>query len=129
MDDTARCAGPGCGKSLPRAATGRPARYCGPNCRQAARRAKVRAEEETAERAARIAEARSTASRLWRPMETTRFSVAELAALVFDCAADDSRPRAELGQAADDMLAAARELARLARQYRDAADLARQLVS
>jgi hypothetical protein len=129
MDDTARCAGPGCGRPLPRAATGRPARYCGPNCRQAARRAKVRAEEEAAERAARLAQAKSTAARLWRPMETARFGVAELAALVFDCAADDDRPRAELDRAADDMLTAARELARLARQYRDAAGLARQLDS
>ncbi len=58
MDDTAaRCAGPGCGRPLARAATGRPARYCGDNCRQAAHRAKARAAEEAAARAARLAEA------------------------------------------------------------------------
>jgi hypothetical protein len=130
VDDTARCAGPGCGKPLPRAETGRPARYCGPNCRQAARRARVRADEEAAERAARLAEARATASRLFRPMEAAGFrSVADLAALVFACAADTGRPRAELDQAADDMLTAAEELARLARCYRDATDLAARLDS
>jgi hypothetical protein len=128
VDDTARCAGPGCGRPLPRAETGRPARYCGPNCRQAARRARVRAEEEAAGRAARLAEARATASRLYPLLDQAGFrTVADLAALVFSTAADAERPRAELDQAAGDMLTAAGELARLARRYRDAADLARQL--
>jgi hypothetical protein len=40
-----------------------------------------------------------------------------------------ARYAAELGQAAGDMLAASGELALLARRYRDAADLARQLDS
>jgi hypothetical protein len=130
MDDTAECAGPDCGKPLPRAATGRPARYCGPNCRQAARRARVRADEEAAERAARLADAKATASRLFRPMEEAGFhGVADLAALVFAAAADPERPRAELDQAIEGMLAEASELALTARRFRDASDLARQLES
>jgi hypothetical protein len=128
MDDTARCAGPGCGRTLNRAATGRRSLYCGANCRQAAHRARVRAEEEAAARAARLAEAKATASRLWRPLEDTALhTVADLAALVFATAADDQRPRAEMDQAVDDMLAAARRLDAIAREYRSASDLARQL--
>lgn len=81
-------------------------------------------------RAARLADARATASRLFRPLEEAGFhTVADLAALVFAAAADHARPRAELDQAAGDMLAAASELAILARRYRDASDLARQLDS
>jgi hypothetical protein len=105
MDDAARCAGPGCGRALDRAATGRRALYCGQNCRQAARRARARAEEEAAARAARLAEAKATASRVWRPLEEAGFrTVADLAALVLATAADHERPRAEMDQAVDDML-------------------------
>jgi hypothetical protein len=130
MDDVARCAGPYCSRPLPRAATGRRPLYCGQNCRQAARRARVRAGEEAAARAARLAGARATASRLFRPLEEAGFhTVADLAALVFSAAADPGRPRAELDQAVGDMLAAASELALTARRYRDASDLARQLDS
>jgi hypothetical protein len=129
-DDFARCAGPYCGRPLARAATGRRPLYCGPNCRQAARRARVRAEEEAAARAARLADARVTASRLFRPLEEAGFhTVADLAALVFAAAVDPERPRDELDQAVGDMLAEASELALLARRYRDASDHARQLDS
>jgi hypothetical protein len=129
-DDFPRCAGPYCRRPLTRAATGRRPLYCGPNCRQAARRARVRAEEEAAARAARLADAKATASRLFRPLEETGFhTVADLAALVFAAAADPERPRAELDQAVGDMLAQASELAHLACRYRDASDLARQLDS
>ena len=129
MDDTAaRCAGPGCGRHLARAATGRPARYCGDNCRQAARRAKVRAAEEVAARAARLAEARATTDRLWRPLEAAGFrDVGEHAALVVSCAADPDLPRRELDQAITGLHQAAAHLAGIARQYRDAADTAREL--
>ena len=44
MSDVVRCANPGCGLPIQRQATGRPAQYCGPTCRQAARRKRVRAE-------------------------------------------------------------------------------------
>lgn len=129
-DDSATCAGPWCRRPVARAATGRPALYCGPNCRQAARRARVRAEEEAAARAARLADAKATAGRLFRPLEEAAFhTVADLAALVLSAATDPGRARAELDQAADDMLTAAEELARLACCYRDASDLARQLGS
>ena len=128
MDDTAaRCAGPGCGRPLARAATGRPARYCGDNCRQAARRAKVRAAEETAARAARLAEARATTGRLWRPLEAAGFrDVGEHAALVVSCAADPGLLRRELDQALAGLTRPSRA-GRLARQYREAADTAREL--
>jgi hypothetical protein len=127
-DDDARCAGPGCLRTLGRAATGRRARYCGPNCRQAARREKVRAAEETAARAARLADARATAARLSGPLEETGFrTVADLAALVYAAAADPGRPRADLDQAIRDLDHATGRLAGIAREYRDAADLARHL--
>ena len=74
MDDTvARCAGPGCGRPLARAATGRPARYCGDNCRQVAHRAKVRAAKEAAAREARLAEATAATARLRPPLEEAGF--------------------------------------------------------
>jgi hypothetical protein len=129
MDDTAaRCVGPGCGRPLARASTGRPARYCGDNCRQAAHRAKVRAAEEAAARAARLAEAKAATGRLWRPLEAAGFrDVGEHAALVASCAADLARPRRELDQALAVLHQAVVHLAGLARQYRDAADTAREL--
>jgi hypothetical protein len=129
MDDTvARCAGPGCGQPVTRAATGRPARYCGGNCRQAARRARVRAGEEAAARAARLAGAKATTARLWRPLEAAGFrDVGEHAALVVSCAADLARPRADLDQAIRELHQAAADLTAMARDYRAAADLARQL--
>jgi hypothetical protein len=129
MDDAvARCAGPGCGRPLARAATGRPARYCGDNCRQAARRARVRAEQEAAARAARLGQARAATARLRRPLEAAGFrDVAERAALVLSCATDSGRPRRELDQAISGLHQAAAGLASLARQYREASDLAREL--
>lgn len=129
MDDTvARCAGPGCGLPLTRAATGRPARYCGDNCRQAAHREKARAAETTAARAAQLHQARATLDRLWRPLEVAGFrDVGEHAALVVSCAADLDRPRGELDQAITGLHQAVAHLAGIARQYRAAADLSRQL--
>jgi hypothetical protein len=129
MDDTvARCAGPGCGRPLARAATGRPARYCGDNCRQAAHREKVRAAQAEQERAGRLAAAKAATARLWRPLEEAGFhDVADHAALVVSCATDPARPRRELVQAVADLHHAATHLASLARQYREAADLTREL--
>jgi hypothetical protein len=130
MDDTVttRCAALGCGRAVTRAATGRPARYCGDNCRQAARRARVRAEEEAAARAARHAEARATTARLQRPLEAAGFrDVAEHAALVAACATDPVRPRRDLDQAISSLHQAAAVLAGLARQYREASDIAAEL--
>ena len=61
-------------------------------------------------------------------MEAAAFHhVADLAALVFSCAADLDRPRAELDDAIAELRAAAAELGVMAREYRAASDLARQL--
>jgi len=125
--DVARCGAPYCGQPLTVAATGRRPRYCSANCRQAARRARVRAAEEAAARAARLAEARAAASRLWRPMEAAVRDVPDLAALVLSCAADPGRPRADLSDAISRLDQAAAGLARMARDYRDNSDLARRL--
>jgi len=51
--DVLQCANPACGRPVERRPTGRPAAYCGPACRQAARRERVRlagAERQRAER-------------------------------------------------------------------------------
>lgn len=126
--DVARCGAPYCGQPLTPAATGRRPRYCSVNCRQAARRARVRAEEADAARAAQLAEARAAASRLWRPMEAAAFhDVPDIAALVLSCASDPGRPRAELAGAISRLDQAAAALARMARDYRDNSDLARRL--
>jgi hypothetical protein len=53
MADVLRCANPACGRPVERRPTGRPAAYCGPACRQAARRERLRlagAERQRAER-------------------------------------------------------------------------------
>jgi hypothetical protein len=125
MDDTvARCAGPGCGRPLAWAATGPP----GTAGTTAARPPTARAAEEAAARAARLAEAKTATARLWRPLEEAGFrDVAEHAALVLSCAADPGRPRRELDQALAGLHQAAANLASIARQYRDAADLTREL--
>jgi hypothetical protein len=113
---------------LNRPATGRPARYCGGNCRQAAHREKVRAAQAEQERAAQLAAAKAATARLWRPLEEAGFhDVADRAALVVSCATDPARPRRELDQAVADLHHAAANLASIARQYREAADLTRKL--
>lgn len=127
-DVVARCAGPGCARPLNRPATGRPARYCGGNCRQAAHREKARAAQAERERAEQLAASKAATARLWRPLEEAGFhDVADHAALVVSCAADPGRPRRELDQALADLHHATAILASIARQYRDAADLTREL--
>jgi len=128
VNDVVRCAGPGCGRPLNRPATGRPAKYCGDNCRQAAHREKVRAAQAERERAERLAAAKAATARLWRPLEEAGFhDVADHAALVMSCAADLDRPRREFDQALADLHHVTANLASLARQYREAADLTREL--
>jgi hypothetical protein len=53
--------------------------------------------------------------------------VGDLAALVFSCAADLERPRADLHDAISRLDDAAARLARMAREYRNASELARRL--
>ena len=128
MDDVVRCAGPGCGRPLNRPATGRPARYCGGNCRQAAHREKVRAAQAERDRADQLAAAKAATARLWRPLEEAGFhDVADHAALVVSCATDPARPRRELDQAVADLQLGVANLASIARQFREAADLTREL--
>ncbi len=128
MNDVVRCAGPGCARPLNRPATGRPAKYCGDNCRQAAHREKVRAAQAERDRADQLAAAKAATARLWRPLEEAGFhDVADHAALVVSCATDPDRPRRELDQAVADLHRVSAVLASLARQYREAADLTREL--
>jgi hypothetical protein len=78
------------------------------NCRQAARRARVRAEEQAAERATRLAQAKATADRMLPAMEQAgRRAVPGLAGLVLAAAADPGRPRAEADQGARELVDAA----------------------
>jgi len=128
VNDVVRCAGPGCARPLNRPATGRPAKYCGDNCRQAAHREKVRAAQAERERAGQLAAAKATTARLWRPLEEAGFhDVADHAALVVSCAADPDRPRREYDQALADLHHATAILASIAGQVRDAVDLTREL--
>ena len=93
MNDVARCAGPGCARPLNRPATGRPAKYCGDNCRQAAHREQVRAAQAERDRAGQLAAAKAATARLWRPLEEAGFhDVAGHAALW--CPAPPTRGRA-----------------------------------
>ncbi len=54
MADVLRCANPACGRPIERRPTGRPAAYCGPACRQAVHRERVRLAEAERRRAERL---------------------------------------------------------------------------
>jgi hypothetical protein len=54
MTDALRCANPACGRPVERRPTGRPAAYCGPACRQAARRERLRLAEAERRHAGRL---------------------------------------------------------------------------
>ena len=54
MADVLRCANPACERPIERRPTGRPAVYCGPACRQAARRERLRLAEAERQRAGRL---------------------------------------------------------------------------
>ncbi len=128
MYDVARCAGPGCGRPLTRLGTGRRPKYCGQNCRKAAQRERDRIAEAERQRVVQFAAAKANTARLRRPLKEAGFrDVADHAALVVSCATDSDRPRRELDQAVAGLHRAAANLASLARQYREAADLTRQL--
>jgi len=126
MDDVAaRCAGPGCGRPLARAATGRPGRYCGPNCRQAAHRDRVRRAETERLRALQLAEATAIAARAWRHLEEDAGEVADLAAAVVAAAAGTSRQ--DLAVTLAGFREAARRVEDLAVAYFDATGQAARL--
>jgi hypothetical protein len=52
--DVLRCANPACGRPIERRPTGRPAAYCGPACRQAARRERLRLAKADRQRAEQL---------------------------------------------------------------------------
>lgn len=54
MADVLRCANPACGRPIERRPAGRPAVYCGPACRQAARRERLRLAEAERQRPGRL---------------------------------------------------------------------------
>lgn len=118
------CGGPGCGQPLPRHGTGRPARYCGANCRQAARRARIRREEAEQLRGAQLAEAGDTAAQAGRLLAQQATVAGALARDVAAAAAGDD------WRALDAARTAFREMARAvetlaARQFDAAARAAR----
>jgi hypothetical protein len=125
MHEVVRCAGPGCNRPLTRLGTGRPPKYCGPNCRQAAKRARDRAAEAERQRALRLAEAKATAARTWRPLEEISREAEELAAAVLAYAAGGDRR--DLTAKLAELHGAVGQLERLAMTYFDAAELAGQL--
>ncbi|MGH3194246.1 MAG: hypothetical protein ACRDOL_44690 [Streptosporangiaceae bacterium] len=123
--DAVRCAGPGCGRPLARAATGRPGRYCGPNCRKAAQRERDRAAEAERQRAAALAAARAAVARAWPPLEEDVHEVGELAGTVLACAAGEDRR--DLTVKLAEFREAARRVEALALEYFDATALAARL--
>src|SRR5581483_3674117 len=86
-----RCANPACDRLVSQAATGRPARYCCPACRQAGHRVRLRLAAEAAQRAARLADARATCEATWGPLEETCDDAAEAARAVLCYAAGGTR--------------------------------------
>lgn len=125
MDESLRCEGPGCDQTLTRAATGRPAKFCGPNCRKAAQRQRDRAAEAERQHARQLAEARATAAGVWRPLEETAHEVGEIAGAVFAYAAGGNR--ADLAGKLREFRLAAGQLEVLAVTYSDASARAAQL--
>ena len=104
------------------AATGRPTRYCGPNCRQAARRNRVRRAKAERLRALQLAEAAAIAARAWRHLEE---DAGEVAAAVVAAAAGTSRQ--DLAATLAGFREAARRVEDLAVAYFDATSRACRL--
>jgi hypothetical protein len=125
MDEVVRCAGPECNRPLMRLGTGRPPKYCGPNCRKAAQRARDRVAEVERQRVLKLAGAKSTAARSWRPLEEISHEAEDLAAAVLAYAAGGDR--ADLVGKLAEFREAAWQLEDLAMTYFDAAELAKQL--
>lgn len=83
VNDIARCAGPDCRRPLTRRATGRPARYCGAQCRKAAQRERNR----RADAEQRLAPAQAAAVRARQHLEEHVDSALDRAAAVVELAA------------------------------------------
>jgi hypothetical protein len=119
-DSDQRCEYQACRGPIEARATGRPARYCSANCRQAAHRERARAAHQAQQLALRLAAAKATTQRLFRPMERTAHEVAELAGEVFGTAADPGRAPGALAKALANFAWAAQQLERYALDYQDA---------
>jgi uncharacterized Zn finger protein (UPF0148 family) len=124
-DDVVQCAGPGCGQPLTRLATGRPARYCGPNCRKAAQRDRDRQAEAARQRAAQLAAARAAAARSWRQLEEDAHETGDLAAAIVAYAA--GQDRRDLTVKLAEFRDTARRVEALAIEYFDATALTARL--
>lgn len=113
------CANPACTRPVRQPATGRPAHYCCPACRQAGHRGRARQVAEAAQRAARLAQARAACTATWRPLEETSQDAAETAAAVVCYAAGSDR--AGLVAKLTELNATVARLEELALAYHDAA--------
>lgn len=114
---------------IERAVTGRPPRYCGPNCRQAAHRERARAAAAAEAVAAELADARATAARLFPQLEVASLDVAETATAVLSYAAyEDPEDQGALEFKFGELRAGVAELERLALGYRRAEERAAALV-
>lgn len=114
-----RCANPACIRPVRQPATGRPARYCSPACRQAAHRDRARQAAEAAQRAARLAAAKETCAATWRPLEETCADAADTARAVLCYAAGEDR--AGLVAKLTELHHAVARMEELALAYHDAA--------
>lgn len=131
MDDAGRCANPGCGKPIVRAATGRRAKYCSSTCRVQAKRDRDRQAEEATERAETLRHARNTIEDL-RPVlgETVYGSIGlrPILAELYSAAIDPDRATAaDLEGWIDRLMMEVNILAVTAREHRAALDTVTEL--
>jgi hypothetical protein len=122
----AACAGPLCHATVPRAATGRPGRYCSANCRQAAHRERARQAETAADRARRLESARAAAAVAFPQIDMYAGHV-EMLARELAAKAAAGAARAELATTAGELHRAAGALEQVTLDYRAAADQAAAL--
>jgi hypothetical protein len=126
----AQCAGRQCSRQVPRRQTGRPGRYCGALCRQAAYRERVRLAEQAERRARELAAAQANASRLWPQLEMASLDVSETAAAVVSYAAvEDEADRGALAWKLRQLREEVARLEQAALGYRQAAELAESLTA
>jgi hypothetical protein len=112
------CKGPACTRTLASQPTGRPPRYCSHACRQAAYRERLRIAEQARERAAQLAAARATMTRLAPQLGQRAAQGNDLMAAVAR-AATSGTPDA-LAHALGQLQAATSQLARLGQDYQHA---------
>jgi hypothetical protein len=109
-----------CSAAIPRAATGRPARYCGVNCRQAAHRERVRQADEAAARARALADARTRARRTLPLIAESRADARAWLQEAAGSAADPGLDQGAVVAAFAELRAHVDRMERAALAYRDA---------